>query len=219
MVAELRTRRSPRDVAGQRRFGIQPTTEQLGLSVVFLRRMARPYRRRHDVALALWEHPIHEARLLACFIADPKGTTAAQMEIWVRDFDSWDLCDQACLNVFCHTPHAVGKARAWSKRRAEYVKRAGFVLMATLAVHAKAEPDDTFRAFLAIIAREAEDERNFVRKAMSWALRQIGKRNAELRRAAIVVAQELAARESRTARWVARNALRELGSRREQAPD
>jgi 3-methyladenine DNA glycosylase AlkD len=140
--------------------------------------------------------------------------TEVQMERWAGAFDSWDLCDQVCANLFDRTPFAHAKALAWSERSEEFVKRAGFALMAALAVHDRRADDDAFRAFLPAIEREATDGRNFVRKAVNWALRQIGKRNRRLHREAVRVARRLAASEDRAARWVGRDAVRELESER-----
>jgi 3-methyladenine DNA glycosylase AlkD len=150
---------------------------------------------------------------LAALVADPRQVTARQMETWVRDFDSWDVCDQVCSNLFDKTRFAWRKAAVWSRRRAEFVKRAGFVLMAALAVHDKAATDARFLNFLPLIEREAHDERNFVRKAVNWALRQIGKRNPRLRRAALATARRIQQQPTKSARWIAADALRELLSR------
>ena len=210
IVAVLRAYRSPRDVEGARRYGIDPRCELLGLRAPMLRALARQHRRDHALALALWEHPIHEARGLAALIDDPKQVTRAQMEAWARDFDSWAIVDACCTQLFNHTPFAIDKARAWSRRRAEFVKRAGFSLIVGLTVHRKDLPDEVFLEFLPIIAREATDERNFVKKAVNWALRQIGKRNAHLRRAALVTAAEILRLDTPAARWIARDAIREL---------
>jgi len=210
IVAYLRAHRSPRDVEGQRRFGITPRREHLGLRAPMLRALARQHRRDHALALALWSQPIHEARILAALIDDPRQVTRSQMEAWARDFDNWAIVDACCTQLFNHTPYAIDKVRAWSRRRAEYVKRAGFVLMAGLAVHRKELPDEVFLDFLPIIAREADDERNFVKKAVNWALRQIGKRNAPLRLAALAAAQKILRLATPAARWIARDAIREL---------
>lgn len=210
LIARLRTLGSKRNVEGQRRFGITPQTEQLGISIVTLRKLARPHRREHELALALWASGIHEARILAAYVADPARITRRQMDAWARDFDSWDVCDQVCGNLFDRMPFTIEKAHQWSARRAEFVKRAGFVLMASCAVHRKELDDETFLAFLPVITREASDDRNFVRKGVNWALRQIGKRNPRLRRAAIAEAKKIHALDSRTARWIASDALREL---------
>lgn len=210
IVAYLRTQRSPRDIAGQRRFGITPAGEHLGVPLARLRPLARRHRRDHALAQELWQTGIHEARILALLIDDPQQVTPRQMECWARDFDNWATVDGCCIHLFRRTPFAIAKAHAWSRRRAEFVKRAGFVLMATLAVHGKELPDSTFLGFLPAIRREATDERNFIRKAVNWALRQIGKRNPRLRPAAITAARRIQKLESGSARWIAADALREL---------
>jgi 3-methyladenine DNA glycosylase AlkD len=210
LIAALRSRKNPVNIAGQRRFGITPKTEQLGISITVLRPLARPHRKNHALAQELWASGIHEAHILAAYIDDPAKVTRTQMDAWARDFDSWDICDQTCGNLFDRTPFAPQKIRQWSSRRSEFVKRASFVLMAALAVHAKDLPDRTFLDFLPLIRREATDDRNFVRKAVNWALRQIGKRNPRLRRAAITEAKAIAKIDSRAARWIAKDALREL---------
>ncbi|MFA5057152.1 MAG: DNA alkylation repair protein [Opitutaceae bacterium] len=210
IVAQLRMRRSPRDAAGQRRFGITPGGEHLGISMAALRPLARAHRHNHALALALWETGVHEARLLALLIDDPRQVTRGQMEAWARQFDNWATVDGCCIHLFNRTPFAVEKAHAWSRRRAEFVKRAGFVLMAGLAVHGQELPDAVFLEFLPAIRREATDERNFVKKAVNWALRQIGKRNPRLRRATIAESRVIQKLGSRAARWIAADALREL---------
>lgn len=212
LVAQLRARRSPRDIAGQRRFGITPRTEQLGISVSALRQLARGHRRNHGLALALWDTGIHDARVLATIVEDPRSVTRAQMDDWVRAADNWALTD-ALAFLFDRTAFAEAKAHAWSGRRSEFVKRAGFAVMAGLAVHRKELPDEVFLRFLPAIAREAVDERNFVKKAVNWALRQIGKRNPRLRRAAIAEARRIQKLDTRSARWIAADALRELRRR------
>ena len=210
LIAHLRSLRNPANIAGQRRFGITPKTEHLGISIAVLRPLARPYRKNHALALELWASGIHEARILAALVEDPARATRAQVERWVRDFDSWDICDQVCGEVLPYVPFALEKALRWTERRAEFVKRAGFVLIARMAVRRKDLPDGIFLEFLPIIRREATDNRNFVRKAVNWALRQIGKRNPRLRRAAITESIAIAKIDSRAARWIAKDALREL---------
>jgi 3-methyladenine DNA glycosylase AlkD len=180
--------------------------------VTDLRRIARPHRRDHALALELWASGIMEARILATIVDDPRAITRGQMERWVRDCDNWAVTD-ALAFVFDRTEFAVEKAHAWSRRRAEFVKRAAFSLMAGMASHRKELPDEVFLAFLPVIAREATDERNFVKKAVNWALRGIGKRNARLHRAAMAQAEELRRLDSRSARWIAADALRELRTR------
>ena len=209
LIQVLRRNANPANVAGMARYGIN-TRNTLGVSIPFLRQLARGYRRQHQLALDLWATDVHEARLLATLVDDPKQVTPAQMEAWAKDMDSWDLCDQLCNNLFRRTPHARAKALAWSKRKPEFIRRAGYVLMATLAVHDKAATDADFDPFFAAIRTGATDERNFVRKAVNWALRQIGKRNAALRKRALAVARQIAAMDSKAARWIAADAIREL---------
>jgi 3-methyladenine DNA glycosylase AlkD len=210
IVAHLRTLASPRDAEGQRRFGITPGGELLGIRAPVLRAIARTHRRDHALALELWSSGVHEARIIATLIDDPKAVKRSQMERWVRDCDNWAVTDACCCLLFDRTPFATEKAQTWSGRRAEFVKRAGFVLMAGMAVHRKELPDEVFLGFLPLIRREAVDERNFVKKAVNWALRQIGKRNPRLRRAAIAEAKRIHRLDSPSARWIAADALREL---------
>ncbi len=184
----------------------------LGVSIPQLRRVARAHRADHELALGLWATEIHEARILASMIDDPRRVTRAQMEDWAADFDSWDLCDQVCNNLFSAVRSADAAASAWCRRDEEYVKRAAFALVAAQAVHDRDRDDEYFAAWLPRIRRAAPDDRNVVKKAVNWALRQIGKRNLALRDAAIAEAEGLLELESRSARWIARDALRELRS-------
>jgi 3-methyladenine DNA glycosylase AlkD len=194
------------------RFGINPD-RALGVRIPDLRRLAKQVGTDHSLALGLWKTGIHEARILASMIDDPAAVTERQMESWVGDFDSWDLCDQCCGNLFDRTPFAFDKAVEWAGRDEEFVKRAGFALMAWAAVHDKTADDRVFIEFLPLVEREADDDRNFVKKAVNWALRQIGKRNRRLNRAAVSVARRLAKRnDSPAARWIGTDALRELTS-------
>jgi 3-methyladenine DNA glycosylase AlkD len=193
------------------RFGINPN-RALGVRVPELRRMAREIGRDRLLALALWDTGIHEARIVACMIDDPAAVTERQMEAWVADFDSWDLCDQCCGNLFDKTRLAYQKAEEWAGREEQFVKRAGFAIVAWAAVHDKEAPNRVFLDFLPVIEREAHDGRNFVKKAVNWALRQIGKRNQALNRKATAVARRLAKSDSAAARWVGTDALRELTS-------
>jgi 3-methyladenine DNA glycosylase AlkD len=211
LIQVLRRNANPANVAGMARYGIS-TRNTLGVSIPFMRQLARAHRRQHELALALWASEIHEARILATLVDDPQQVTARQMEAWVKELDSWDTCDQLCNNLFRRTAHARAKALAWSGRKGEFVRRAGFVLMACLAVHDKAATDRDFEPFFAALCAGATDERNFVRKAVNWALRQIGKRNPALRRRAIAVAREIAALDTKAARWIAADALRELSA-------
>ena len=211
IVAELESQANPENIAGMARYGIN-SKNTLGVSIPRLRAMAKRIGTDHALALELWASGIHEARMLAGFIDDPAMVTETQIERWAKDFDSWDVCDQVCSNLFDRTPFAAAKAVEWSEREEEFVKRAGFVLMAALAVHDKKAPDGRFRGFLPLIAREAADERNFVKKAVNWALRQIGKRSRPLNAAAIASAKRIRKMDSRAARWIAADALRELES-------
>ena len=209
LVAHLYSLRNPANVAGQARFGITSKAEQLGIAMPVLRDLARAHRRNHALALELWDSGIHDARVLATLVENPAQITRSQMEQWVRASDNWALTD-ALAFLFDRTAFAEEKAHTWSARKGEFVKRAGFATIAGLAIHRKELPDDVFLRFLPVIAREATDERNFVKKAVNWALRQIGKRNPALRRAAIAEAKCLAKLQSRAARWIAADALREL---------
>lgn len=191
------------------RFGINPENTY-GVSLPVLRRMAKEIGRDHILAQRLWDSGIHEARLLAGLVDDPAAVTEAQMEAWAKDFDSWDVVDGSCSNLFEKTPFAYEKAVAWASRQEEYVKRAGFVLMARLAVGRKKADDRTLETFLPYIEREADDTRNYVKKAVNWALRQIGKHSPALNRKAISAARRIAQQDSASARWIAADALREL---------
>ena len=209
IVKILKSHANPVNVAGMARYGIC-SKNSLGVSIPSLRQLAKQIGMNHALALELWQTGIHEAQILAALLGDPKQMTARQMESWVRDFDSWDVCDQVCSNLFDKTSWSRSKAVVWTERHAEFIKRAGFVLMAALAVHDKQASDRLFLEFLPLIEREAHDERNFVRKAVNWALRQIGKRNKRLRRAAIAAARRIQRQNSKSARWIAADALREL---------
>ena len=209
IIQKIKSLANPENVAGMARFGIN-VTSAYGISVYTLRKMAKEIGKDHELALELWESGIHEARLLACLIDRPDMVTGEQMENWVQDFDSWDVCDVCCGHLFDRTALAYQKAREWSERREEFVKRAGFALMAALSVHDKKASDEAMSEFLPIIKREATDERNFVKKAVNWALRQIGKRNLKLNEMAIKTAGEIKQIDSKSARWIAGDAIREL---------
>jgi 3-methyladenine DNA glycosylase AlkD len=205
----LRAQANPNNVAGMARYGIS-TNGTLGVSMVEIRRLARQSGRNHELAAELWASGIHEARILATIVDQPAHVTRRQMNQWARDFDSWDVCDQACLNLFRYSPFAWALASKWSGAEREFVRRAGFALIAGLAVKAKDAPDEQFEAFLPLIAGAATDPRNMVKKAVNWALRSIGKRNLHLRRAAIAAAENIRTLDSPAARWIASDALREL---------
>ncbi len=216
VMERLRSLGDPKAVEGAARFGIN-VPDILGMSAPNLRKLAKKIGKNHGLAGQLWRAGIHDARGLAALIDDPVKVTRRQMEQWVRDFNSWAVCDAACCCLFDKTPYAWDKAVEWTGREPEYVKRAGFVLMAALAVHDKKAPDERFEAFLPFLVQHATDERNFVKKAVNWALRQIGKRNSRLNTLAIQTAEGIRRIESRTARWIAADALRELTSDRVQA--
>jgi 3-methyladenine DNA glycosylase AlkD len=211
ILARLKALSNPKAVEGMARYGINPENTY-GISIPNLRKIARETGKNHALAQELWASGIHEARILASMIDDPKIATEEQLESWVKDFDSWDVCDQCCMNLFEKTGLAYRKAVEWSESDEEFVKRAGFVLMARLAVSDKKADDKQFEAFLPIIRREASDNRNYVKKAVNWALRQIGKRNANLNRKAIEISKEIENLDSRSAKWIASDAIRELTS-------
>jgi 3-methyladenine DNA glycosylase AlkD len=229
LLEELRGMGSERNRAGMARYGIE-VSHAFGVSIPELRRLAKRAGTDHALALALWDTGNHEARLLACFVDDPAAVTPAQMEAWAAGFDSWDVCDQATTSLFDQTAHAWKIAVAWARRDEEWVKRAGFALMAGLAVHDRTAPDDRFQKLLPLVERGAFDARNFVKKGVNWALRNIGKRNLALHAAAVACAEQLRAQadrraggerggdpEVRAARWVAADALRELGAEKVRA--
>lgn len=203
--------RDPEAVAGMARYGINPAAAY-GINIPALRAIAKESGKDHALAQELWATGIHEARILASMVDKAKEVPEAQLEAWVMAFDSWDLCDQCCANLFEDTPWAYEKAMAWSERQEEFVKRAGFVMMARLAVSDKKAGNGRFLPFLQQIEDKADDSRNFVKKAVNWALRQIGKRNLALNQEALVVAQRLQDHPHPAARWVANDAYRELTS-------
>lgn len=215
VLKQLESMANPAAVAGMAKFAVGGQ-HTLGISIPPLRQMAKTIGQDHALAQELWASGIHEARILAAFIDNPQQVSEAQLEAWVKDFDSWDVCDQCCISLFRQTPFAYQKVDEWSSREEEFVKRAAFALLAILAVHDKKAGDERFIGFLPLIQRAATDERNFVKKAVNWALRQIGKRNRHLNRAAIQAAQELQQLESKSARWIAADALRELTSEKVQ---
>src|SRR2546428_9817975 len=215
VVDRLKLIGDPKAVEGMARFGIQ-SSNSFGVSVPKLRTLAREFGSDHLLALKLWETGLHDARPLATMIDDPRQVTLAQMEKWVRDFDSWDVVDGCCGNLFDKSPVAIGKAKEWCRREAEYEKRAGFVLMAELAVHDKNSKIQIFLNFLPLIIDGASDKSNLVNKTVDWSLRQIGKRKLKLKRAAVSTALKIQKMESGSAKWVASDALRELKSHQVQ---
>lgn len=209
IIEELRSLADPERIEGMARYGITPE-KVFGVSIPDLRKMARSIGKDHKLALELWSAGFRETCILASMVDEPSLVTQEQMEEWVGDFDYWEICDQCCMNLFEKTPFAYDKAIEWSSRGEEFVKRAGFVLMVRLAVSDKQASDVMFESFLPIIIRESGDSRNYVKKAVNWALRQIGKRNISLNQKAIATARQIQLIDSKSARWIASDALREL---------
>ena len=208
IIDELKKSANPENVEGMARFGIA-SEGTLGIPIPVLQKMAKKIGKDHELALELWQSKIHEAKILASFVESAENLTEAQMESWVADFDSWDVCDQVC-DLFGRSRFALRRITEWSKSDREFTKRAAFALMAELSVHDKKADDKVFLDFLPIIMRESGDERNFVRKAVNWALRNIGKRNASLCAQALKTAREIKKFKSRSAQWIASDAIREL---------
>ena len=205
----LKRHATKRTLEGMARYGL-PSDNALGVSVADIRLLAKRLGKNHELAAALWKTGVYEARMLTSFVDEPDRVTAAQMDRWCRDFDNWGICDTVCFHLFDRTPFAWEKARQWSTSPREFVKRAGFALMASLVVHDKAAPGPRFLAFLPLIEQGAQDERNFVKKAVNWALRCIGKRDLALNAAAIAVSKRLSQSKEASCRWVGKDALREL---------
>jgi 3-methyladenine DNA glycosylase AlkD len=211
VLNRLRCKARPEQLEGMARFGMT-TKRRLGVSVPDMRKLAKEIGRDHRLALDLWRIGVAEARILAGMIDDPAELTEEQMEEWVQDIDSWDVCDQVCMNLFEKSPSVWKKVIDWSEREEEFVKRTAFSLIACLAWHDKKAGDERFIELLPLVVRGATDERNFVKKAVNWALRGIGKRNLNLNRAAIDTAEQIRRLDSRAARWIASDAIRELES-------
>jgi len=209
VLAEIRAKARPDQLAGRARFGITGAG-RLGLAVPDMRRIAQKTGRNHALALKLWRTGNPDARIVAALVAEPERLSDREMEEWVGDFASWDVCDQVCRNLFDKCPRAWQKIREWAEREETFVRRAAFALIACLAWHDREAPDRHFTELLPLIRRGALDERTSVKKAVSWALRRIGKRSARLNRAALAEAQRMRALDSRSARWVAATAIREL---------
>lgn len=208
VLARLRALARPEAVAGMARFGMNPEG-RLGISVPVLRAIARSLGRHHALAQALWDSGVPEAQIVAALVAEPARFTIGEMNHWTQGMRAWDTCDQACINAFAPSPLAWGRVPVWAQRQGEFQRRAAFALLAALAVHDKKADDEAFVSCLPLIEAAADDERNFVRKAVNWALRQIGKRNASLLGEAVRCAERLRLRPSKAARWIAADALRE----------
>ena len=213
VLKHLESLANPKNVEDMARFGIV-TRKSFGIPTPVLKGFASEVKKsandRHSLALELWESGIYDARAIAFLIDDPQKVTKKQMESWAKDFDNWGTVDGTCCYLFCRTSFAYEKAMEWSAKKPEFIKRAGFALMAYLAVHDKKAPDEKLAAFLPVIERESYDSRNFVKKAVNWALRQIGKRNADLNNLAVAAAMRIKEQNASPARWIASDALREL---------
>lgn len=209
ILQELQSKARPDQVEGMARFGMT-SHRRLGVSVPNMRKIAKESGNDHNLALELWKTGIPEAMIIASMIDEPEKLTETQMEDWVKDISSWDVCDQVCMNLFDKNPLAWKKIIDWSGREEEFVKRAAFALIACLAVHDKTAEDENFIKLFPVIKREAIDERNFVKKAVNWALRNIGKRNLNLNKEAIKTAKQIRTIDSKVSRWIASDAIREL---------
>lgn len=211
IINKLKSLSNKKNVEGMARFGINPNGT-LGISVTTLRKLAKGIGKDHKLALELWESGIHEARILSALIDIPNEVSEKQTETWLKDLDSWDVCDQLMMNLFDKTEFAFNKALEWSRRKPEFEKRAGFALMATLAFHSKTLQNNQFDELFQCIISECTDERNFVKKSVNWALRQIGKRNLDLNKKAVEICKIIMTKypDSKPAKWIAKDALREL---------
>lgn len=201
---------------GMARYGIV-APKAFGVTMAAMKQIAKPFGRNHALALALWQTGWYEARIVAAFVADPERMTASEMDRWCRDFDNWAVVDTVCFHLFDRSPHAWRKVETWSRRRGEFARRAAFALLASLAAHDKAADDAAFRRNLPLIERAASDDRNFVKKGVSWALKAIGSRNSRLRADAAAVAQRLAASADASERWVGKDALRQFAKNEKRA--
>jgi 3-methyladenine DNA glycosylase AlkD len=209
ILDQLKAKANPDNLEGMAKFGMA-ADKRLGVSVPEMRRIAKETGKDHKLAVTLWKTGIADARIVASMIAVPEKLTEKDMDAWVKDINSWDVCDQVCMNLFEKTPLARQKIIEWSEREEEFVKRAAFALIACLAWHDKQATDQEFIEFLSVIKRGASDQRNFVKKAVNWALRNIGKRNSQLNKAAIKTAKEIQRLDSKAGRWIAADAIREL---------
>ena len=211
VLATLKRKGSRKNREGMARYGIV-ADKVFGVSVSEIQRIARTLGRDHDLALALWKTGWYEARMMTAFLDEPAAVTPAQMDRWAKDFDNWAICDNTCFHLFDRTPHTWKKINEWSRRREEFVKRAAFALIAGVALHDKKAPDAPFLRALKLIEREAPDDRNFVKKGVSWGLRVLGRRNRALNKAAVDVSRRLVASPKPAAAWIGRDAFRELTS-------
>jgi len=209
IISELKKNSNPKDREGMARFGINPE-KALGVRIPVLRKLAKKLGKDHELAQKLWDTDIHEARILASMIDNPKLVMEKQMDNWVKDFNSWDLCDQCCMNLFDKTKFTHKKILEWVKDKKEFVRRASFALIASSSFHNKDWEDKDFERYFSLIEKYSDDDRNFVKKAVNWALRQIGKRNKSLNKRCITIAKKIQKKDSKSARWIANDAIREL---------
>ena len=209
IIKELKSKSNPKNLAGMARFGIVGQ-KRLGLSVPDMRSIAKKIGKDHELAIKLWKTGYAEAKIISAFIDDPEKLTEKQMDSWVKDMDSWDITDQVCMNLFDRSPVVLKKIKDWSRSNKEFIKRSAYALIASLAIHNKEASDDYFIKLFPIIKKGVTDERNFVKKAVNWALRQIGKRNLKLNKQVISLAKEIRKIDSKSAHWIANDAIREL---------
>lgn len=211
VIILLQSKARPDQLAGMKRYGMN-VENRLGIAIPELRKIARQIDGNHELALELWQTGVAEARILASMIASPTELSGTQMDAWAADFDSWDVCDQVCMNLFEKSPLAWEKVVVWSSREEEFVRRAAYALLACLAWHDKKAPDEDFIRLVPVIRAGESDERKMVMKAVSWALRNIGKRNPQLHQVALQTATEMLSSLSKSARWIGRDTLRDLNS-------
>ncbi len=211
IISALKKNRNAKNIEGMARFGIN-VESALGISITLLRKVAKDIPQNHKLALDLWESGIHEARILASIIDEPVKVTKSQLNKWVNDFNSWDVCDQCCNNLFWQTNFAIEKSFEWIENKKEFVRRAGFTMICALAVHDKRMTNKDFLKYFPLIEKYSTDERNFVKKAVNWALRQIGKRNLQLNKEAVKLCKKLISSESKSAKWIGKDAIKELTS-------
>lgn len=209
VISELEKHYNAKNVEGMKHFGIN-TEKAFGITTPVIKAIAKKIGRNHELALELWETGYHEARAIAFLTADPKQVTKSLMNKWVRDFDNWAVCDGTCCYLFRFTPYAIDKIFEWAPKKEEYVRRTAFSLIAYIAVHDKKRDDKEFFQFFPLIKKYSTDERNFVKKAVNWSLRQIGKRSMYLNKEALKLAKEIQALDSKSAKWIAADAIREL---------
>ncbi|GJQ61271.1 MAG: hypothetical protein SCALA702_03240 [Melioribacteraceae bacterium] len=209
ILEELKALENSKNREGMARFGIN-TEKAFGVSVKHIREIAKPFRKNHSLALELWDTGYHECRIMASIVAEPKKLEGTTLDQWVADFNSWDVCDQTCVNLIVKSRFAVSKIAEWAENEEEFIRRTAFSMIAVNSVHNKKLENEDFHAFLQLIKKYSFDERNFVKKAVNWALRQIGKRNLELNALAINLSEELIESELKSAKWIGRDAFKEL---------